>query len=133
VRMPRVRFTVRRMMLVILVVAIAVGGWIEAGRYRLWLRRRGSEYSRLAFRHSGYASNYRRQALSSEKIAESFRDMARLAPGSASESRQVEKDHLDKAARLRSLADKEDKLANKWQLARQRPWLPVEPDPPAPE
>jgi hypothetical protein len=132
-RLPRVRFTIRRMMLVILVVAIAVGGLIETGRYRIRLRRRSSEYSRIASSHSGKRLHYERQAKEAEDMAISFHYMAKVAPESAAESHRVERENLEQAALLSRLAQKERGLMNKWRRAQQLPWLPVAPDPPAPE
>jgi hypothetical protein len=132
-RMPRIRFTMRRLMVAVVLIALALAGWIEAGRYRERLRRRSFDYSQTATKHMLKEFTHRRRAEQKDGQGQSYLDMARLAPGSATESMQVAKDYHTEADRLRRLADQEKELTNKYRLASKRPWLPVEPDPPEPK
>jgi hypothetical protein len=128
-RLPRVRFTMRRLMVAVILIALALAGWIELGRYRFLLRMRSVDYSITSGKHSLKEATQRRRAKEKDTQGESYLDMARLSL----ESVQVAKDYQKEAARLRRLADQEKELANKYRLASQSPWLPVEPDPPEPE
>jgi hypothetical protein len=132
-RLPRVRFTMRRLMVAVILIALALAGWIELGRYRFRLRMRSVDYSITSGKHSLKEATHRRRAKEKDTQGESYLDMARLSLESATESVQVAKDYQKEAARLRRLADQEKELANKYRLASQSPWLPVEPDPPEPE
>ena len=101
-RLPRVRFTVRRMM-----VAVAVVALIQAGEN---LRRRSRDYAARADNYAveltlGGASEPR-PAITAEEILSERRNAERLRYCSAMEQ--------------------------KYRNAARRPWLRVEPDPPPP-
>ena len=104
-RLPRVRFTVRRMMVAVAVVAVAA--LIQGGEF---LRRRSHDY---AARADNYAVE-----LTLGGAEEPWPPIT--AEEIISEQR--------KAERLRYYSAMEQKYRH----AARRPWLPVEPDPPPP-
>ena len=106
-RLPRVRFTIRRMMVVVAVTAIAFGG--AAGLARV--ERLASEYRRLYARHSAEAQRF------SEEASRAL----------------VLRNARDRYVRASRLADYHAHLEAKYQHAAHNPWLPVEPDPPPPD
>jgi hypothetical protein len=108
-RMPRVRFTVRRLMVAVAVLALvaAIGE----------MTRRSASYDRLA---RYYAE---RETLSLDLMAA----FARPDRPELSEVCSVE------YARNRAFAEHEERLKRKYRRAARYPWLPVAPDPPEPE
>lgn len=106
-RLPRVRFTVRRLMVVVAVAAVAIGGaaWVvRVGRL-------ASDYRRLHARHSSEVQRYHEEA-SKALRSRNGRDRYVLAS---------------------RLADYHARLESKYGHAAHNPWLPVDPDPPPPE
>jgi hypothetical protein len=94
---PRLRFTVRRLMVTVAIVAVAMGSLA----YVVRLARLRAYYHRRAVECSSAAAMFRSPA---------YRD-----------------DVEDPVA-----ADRLDRLADKYERAAARPWLPVEPDPRGP-
>jgi hypothetical protein len=109
-RLPRVRFTVRRMMIAVAVVAILIGVGLQVkGLYQ-----RFHECSRQASTHGFYGEC-----------------LDRLANEWAQKDDRIES--LTQAKRLRLLAEYQRRIKAKYEAAKWRPWIDVEPDPPGPE
>ena len=102
-RLPRVRLTVRRLMVAVAVVALCLTAW------SYWDRRdeRYFEFAVKAMSHTTLAVAYE-----TGRPIGSLRERARVNPRKAAYH----------AA-----------LARKYEYAASRPWLPVLPDPPEPE
>jgi hypothetical protein len=120
-RMPRVRFTVRSLMVAVVVVAAVFGGWLEWRRYRIRIHNRSIVYTRAYSDHGLRAANLGGRAEKLDSQADGFTGTARLSPGSANESLRVAKDYRVQADRLRRLADHEQGLADKYNRARKSP------------
>jgi hypothetical protein len=106
-QLPRLRFRIRWMMTVVALVAVLMGG------FRLW---------RLRESYRQQAAWHRRLEVSSGRIARYAGAMSRIGiepPGAGAA--------LSKRAEYRA------KMRQKYEQAAARPWLPVEPDPPAPK
>lgn len=131
-RQPMIRFTVRRMMVVVALVAVAIGATLEVKR----LGRLSREYRRRAVTSAREERMWRREAkgevaseLEARCLSDALRakdqDLADLwaeqASASACEIREVG-EILNHHARLR----------RKYERAASRPWEPVAPDPPEP-
>ena len=117
-RLPRVRFTLRRLLLVIALLAVLMATGLELGR----ATRRAREYRQLAVAHAafrdlslGEADDYR--------YAYRHRTTADNRAGT---------DLLRSEAHERAMARYYDALFAKYLRAARFPWLPVEPDPPPP-
>ncbi len=115
-KVPRVRFTVRRMMVVVAVVALAFG------IFRLWALR--ELYLEKAANHAGFRAYMLR---SPESIAHW-------------EDRWTDQ-RIGKPARypwpggppfVPAMAKYHDAMRIKYERAARYPWLPIEPDPPDP-
>jgi hypothetical protein len=104
-RLPRLRFTVRRMMVAVAVVAFLFGA--EATRRR-W---------------ESLASTYRTKAVS-------FEHRALVSRHSRDHEAVLENDPEQR--KLKRIEDHYVALARKYQYAAHYPWLAVEPDPPEP-
>ncbi len=113
------RFTLRRLLIVIALLGVLMATLLEAAR----ATRRAREYRQLADAHAA------------------FRD---LSLGEADEYRyayvhraaadnRAGTDLLRWEANQRALARHYDVLAGKYRRAARFPWLPVEPDPPPPD
>jgi hypothetical protein len=111
-RWPRVRFTVRRMMVAVAVVAVGLGALILIARSHAYSVRAGNHGYREwrcweAIRV--YGADPRGVTLRGPEPVEVFID------------------------RSRRLAGYYATLRRKYEQAAARPWLPVEPDPPEPQ
>jgi hypothetical protein len=102
-RLPRVRFTVRRLMVAVAIVALCLPAW------SFWARRdeRYLEFAIKAMKHNTLAEAYE-----TGRPLGSLRERARVNPCKAAY-------HAT--------------LARKYEYAASHPWLPVAPDPPEPE
>jgi hypothetical protein len=116
-RLPRVRFTVRRMMLAVAIVAVVLEGLIVLGRYRY---------------HRDRAARVARTAVALRRM------IAKLPPG----QKALRTDLDDEDGSPAVLATPEacekflahlDRVVRKHEYAARHPWLPIEPDPPAPK
>jgi hypothetical protein len=120
--LPRVRFTVRRMMIAAAVVALPLGWWryremtALADRYR----QRYGWYTGLAALDLGEAEDWDRMAV--EKRKDPAQHPAWTLDQMAAAS-----------AGKRKMGNYYRDLASKYARAVARPWLPVAPDPPEPE
>jgi hypothetical protein len=147
----RMRFTVRRLMVAVAIVAIATGGLV------LW--RRASEFSRLArlygaweeFEKANFSiwskmsgSGFRRHR---ESLDQDLAEMTAAASPTdvhiyqkimqcqdrIAELKRAEVADTAEVKRSRVRAEHFGQLAGKYRDAARRPWLPVAPDPPEPE
>jgi hypothetical protein len=133
-RMPRVRFTVRRLIVAIAVIAIllAVGPQI---RRTIHLSRLSAGFARRAAMHDEYESIWREDE---RKWREREEDDRQLADQSDLRSvadfwrEQAERSAV-RAEKRKALADYHARMKAKYNAAARRPWLDVEPDPPPPE
>ncbi len=139
--LPRVRFTVRRMMVAVAVVAGVA--WAEG------MGRRRAEYLRLTTKWAGeeghfisvaedqedYAGRDRSQADRYEAWAKAESDPSRLDYDKDMARRHGEHAHdrWSLAASMRSRAAHASHLRHKYERAARFPFLPVASDPPEPE
>jgi hypothetical protein len=159
-RLPRVRFTMRRLMVWVAVVALALGGVLWAAR----LRRRSAYYVYVAQaydleakNHTTFIAFYRELAEQRRRpefhLGQDYQDATLFTNdygGRLTTERQGEWDPY--AARLRDPDPEQDEdrlralavqerrraayfaeLGTKYRRAAARPWLPVARDPPSPE
>lgn len=142
-RLPRIRFTVRRLMVAVAVAAVALGAND--------LRRRRERFLTLGATHKGNARVcvssadwYASTAAANEREAERLRaalrsndgakgphvqfasQMASTIEAAAADQRAEERKHRDRAR-------VHDALRIKYERAARSPWLPVPPDSPTPE
>lgn len=101
-RSRRIYNSIWTLMVAIALLAFLMGGFIELSRRRERYRRWAAEHTRRI-----------------------KRDEARAFSGSWREEREMAEDRRRRNAWHQA-------MANKWQLATYYPWLPVEPDTPAP-
>jgi hypothetical protein len=106
-RLPRFRFTMRKMMVVVAAVAVVETLWIETAR----MSRRRLDYQLRSIGHGIAAARYDGRGVVSCR--------GPLEPPSA--------------VRNPSRAAYHAAMSRKWADAAEHPWLPVEPDPPEPQ
>ena len=118
-RLPRPRLTIRRLMIVVALVGAALGG--EKMR-----RVRAERASKAAF-HESWADVWAEDGSRMDGIM----DQARHLDDDALRQRLVDFARERENTRAHERWDRE--MATKYARAAARPWLPLEPDPPAPE
>jgi hypothetical protein len=127
-RLPRVRFTVRRLMIAVAVVAILCGVGLQI--------RQTIRFSRLAARYADDGLFWRRQERNHRALGEKMRT-ASVDPEQGSGAAEFWRPYIEfqaeRAEKIKVLADYLAMMKVKYQAAARRPWLPVEPDPPEPE
>jgi len=116
-RIPRVRFTVRRMM-----IAVAVVG-IMLGTEKLW--RAHVLYAERASYHAGLRTHFLQSPASVAYWEQRWTSQREGLKGSYS--------WPDGPPFVTAIAAYHDRLRAKWERASRLPWLPVAPDPPEPE
>jgi hypothetical protein len=114
-RRPRVRFTVRRLMIAVAVAACLMAAWVGVAR----LRRLSSDYRVRTEQHAGIEETLRRIVASDGANAP-----VDVSPGPGLPSRRFT---------AGAVAEHEAALRRKYERASRYPWLPVEPDPPGRE
>jgi hypothetical protein len=122
-RLPRVRFTVRRLMVAMAIVGLLVGLMMRHLHFR-----RMADYHDSRVVESFEIGRPPREPGSLESAPASitvYNHFGRLV-GRAGKTR-------DGLKRLMSLSDWHEVMRRKFEYAARRPWLPVEPDPPEPE
>ena len=157
-RLPRVRFTVRRMMVAVAVVALSLGGWLWLGE----MRRRSAYYSALADayaleaeNHTGLISYYLRRAQEhpgSKAGRHYYADfqlvtsnhgvkltLGRRTDGPQAIPRLIDPNPERYAKAMRATSERErtradyfSRLKAKYRRAAVRPWITASPDPPPP-
>jgi hypothetical protein len=111
-RLPRLQFTLWRLMLVVAIVGLAMGGGVWG--YRMW---------RLSHVYELNARRYR----SAERL---FRELEAFYLATAEEKEKTKYNHL--AAVAASTADYHAARVRKYERAARYPWLAVESDPSEP-
>jgi hypothetical protein len=125
-RIPRVRFTVRRLMVAVVIAGIVLG--IE----RLW--HRSAEYAGIAGQHARKAIGWDEHVSWLDGVAAKH---ARKAATGTGDSRSRDRENADKWAAVangyRGMKGYHEAMRDKYAHAARYPWLPVAPDPPEPE
>jgi hypothetical protein len=119
--MPPPRFRLRSLLIAVAVVAATMGGGVESARViQAWniSRERAAMYAQWEQADRTFIRNAGQMA---RGLSDSHGD---------SLYRGILQERIDRAQRR---ADDLARLRRKWEHAAVRPWLPVEPDPPAPE
>ena len=117
-RLPRVRFTVRRMMIVVAVAAMLLGAYEMLGV---------SLYRRKQALHFGLAES---DAL--RELADHERITALIKGQAGTTARDRETKHIALGEQARKRAAYFTAMKRKYEIAAIRPWVSVEPDPPLP-
>ena len=107
--MPRVRCTVRRMMVIVALVAVLLEGWIVWNRYA-YCRERAATLA-------GFAAVLRRGIV---------KDPVELARGTHLDFEDGSAAVPATPVHARRMIDKMDQLAGKYARAARHPWLPLE-------
>jgi hypothetical protein len=124
-RLPRVRFTARRLMVAVVIAAIGLWG-IALLRLSAEYRRRASDMRRAQQAHSINAEIAGNVAEAIRREASSYPAFTSdLLPGASKYQRSKEA--------YQRKADHYSRLTEKYIRAARYPFLPVEPDPPEPE
>ncbi len=141
-RLPRWRFTVQKLMLVVALAGLAMGGGIAA--YRLW--RLSSEYARKAQLYQASEANFRKLAAfyleNAEHDGEAAAQVSAVETSDEKLIRELDQ-HADQsklwaarsrenAAECATMAVSYAALSRKYERAARYPWLTVDPDPPPP-
>jgi hypothetical protein len=143
-RLPRIRFTVRRIMLIVAITAVALGAndlRLRYQRYRAlssvheWT---GRSCSTMAERHAATAAGNEREAerlraaIRSDRESKHPQVVQGILQIAANTAAQAE---VERAAerKFRARAQFHEALRVKYERAARRPWILVEPDPPEPE
>jgi hypothetical protein len=148
-RLPRVRFTVRRMMVAMAVVGVAIWGIVQTNRWRertryytaradfldlqaRWDLFRESQSRSMAakFWETGKRGRFDERTIAilrdrRRTIGDRFDYIARIERNAAS--------YDESAVFSKRLADYHSSLSKKYRRAARYPWLRVAPDPPEPE
>jgi hypothetical protein len=137
-RLPRLRFTIRWMMVVVAIVALALGStlWgLKMRRLAHFYAVRASMSKQLETKHRGLEARVTREIQEIEKLQQEIgeprpvTDEPSFASISAKQMRRV----LEAVAHTKKLADHHATLRRKYERAARYPWLNIEPDPPEPE
>jgi len=129
-RIPRLRFTIR-----LLMIAVAIVGVFLTAARLVYLWR---HYQALAAMHASKEVNYVRQAQGAERRQDWCARQATIANLQSASVRGSTWERLATSSGaiahdLRRLAAHESRLKRTYERAARHPWLPVEPDPPEPE
>jgi len=129
-RLPRVRFTVRRMMIAVAIVGVLLASGMEAR----WLHRKHREYVNRASIDSEGERLYSEWAAWDIKHESDLRSMFKRYghEGLDDWARRMADYHGRQAAKFTLWANYHARMKAKYEAAARRPWLPVEPDPPEP-
>lgn len=134
-RPPRVRITVRGLMVLVALVAAFVGGERMLARGESY-RRRSAEHAAAAKAALGHAADFASFAAAERESARDYRDRAAfLGPEAESwAARNLEGAEYDEeaAAVYRKSADYHSDMQRKWEQAARLLWISVAPDPPDP-
>jgi hypothetical protein len=126
---PRVRFTIRLLMITVAVVGVL----LTAARLALFRR----HYQALAAMHASKEVNYIRQAEQYERKQDWCARQSTIAKLQSESVRGSTWDRLATSSSgaahdQRQLAAYESRLKSKYERAAAHPWVPVEPDPTGP-
>jgi hypothetical protein len=125
------RFTVRRLMIAVAVVAILLAVGLEAR----WMHQKYQGYTRRAFLHAYGESMYSEWVAREIKSEAGYRSMVEKYGQTGFEVHLLHLADLNgrNAAKHTLWAEYHTRMKVKYEAAMRRPWLPVEPDPPRPE
>src|SRR5947209_518836 len=121
--MPRIRFTVRRMMAAVVIAALALGGE-RVRRHREWCIERAKVHGFEAESYALYGD---------EDLYEPSFDPSTTAEEMERQAAVRRKNEADEASLRRSKSTYHSALRAKYERAARYPWLPVAPDPPEPK
>ena len=151
--MPRVRFTLRWMMIAVAIVAVILGGEMMRRRRATYLERAteelveerryqeaaedceqaASEADSIADQRRHDAEVYRQRAVSKQGNTAHAESDRRLAERQAINNQESAEDARAIGKIFRARADYHRNLRRKYANAGRRPWLGVSPDPPEPD
>jgi hypothetical protein len=121
-RVPRVRFTLSRMMVAVTIAAFAIGGWTG------WLRYRAIES--LSKQYQDRARGYSWSLVLDLGEASDMEEMAAQKISNPELWPRYSLEQLnDMAKSLRKRCDYKQAVVKKYEHAARYPWLPVAPDP----
>jgi len=142
VRLPRPRFTVRRMMVAVAIMAAVLG----AGKWLIGLERRRGLFLDRASSHRATVRYYAsRIALLRQRAAEASHHVAyysrRRVPHFSRQEAEEQRRCYEAFVRRLSIEERRSErklldhigLARKYERAAARPWLDIPPDPPMPD
>jgi hypothetical protein len=155
-RMPRVRFTVRRMMVAVAIAGVVTGiavlkkkrdGFLERARFHAMVEQSGLEIAESFFAVAGAFREFADGAMPADSLPrlvvhptsrpdDEYVFIPQHDPPAETDSGQLEQDGSGIAAiafRNRENAAWHGALKRKYERAARYPWLPVAPDPPEPE
>src|ERR1700678_4432361 len=122
-QLPRARFTVRRIMAVVAVIAIATGGVVLMKRREAY-RIRAAFHSRQEQVAGGRLRHWSHEAARLEGLPSD------VSPPVPEHDRRLVAELVDYS---RNRVVHHRRLKAKYELAARSPWLPVAPDPPSPD
>ena len=131
-RLMRTRFTVRRMMAVVAIAAILLGPGLQAWR----VYRNFREYKQRASQHSIFETIWTKQKHEWSSKESEWRSIAKDLEQKGKDFRsavEIAEIYATIAENPTRLAEYHARMKEKYEAARRRPWLPVEPDPPEPK
>jgi hypothetical protein len=127
-RLPRLRFTVRRLMIAVAIVAVLIVAGLHVET--------AIRFSRRASIHAGGEVFWREQEQwhreMAKKLLTSHERLKLLRVDDTWNIEHAESFNLE-ADKIKSWADFHASMKAKYRAAARRPWLPVEPDPPSPK
>jgi hypothetical protein len=124
-RLPRVRFTVRRMIVVVAVIAAVLGGGIEVERLR-----RPYLYRQEAAKFAGNGRYWYERFLDYQQAIMGSKKLTHTGDSSTEEMAEAEMGEA--ARRYREIIWWSSKMKEKYERAASRPWESVPPGPPRP-
>jgi hypothetical protein len=127
-RLPHLRFTVRRLMVAVAIIAILIGVGLQI--------RQTIRFSRLAARYAEDGLFWRSQERNHRALGEKMRT-ASVDPEQGSGAAEFWRPYIEYQAerveKIKALADFHARMKTKYEAAARRPWFSVEPDPPRPD
>jgi hypothetical protein len=144
-RMPRVRFTVRGMMLAVAIAGLACSGEAMRRNYEITetirIRRPGHEWRAEFHRDEAREARLRYEKAETHLARRIATRKFYGDPSSAAEWDERLRASVDRSIRdledvresSKRAAEWHERLRAKYERAARSPWLPVEPDPPAPK
>lgn len=131
-RMPRI--TIRRMMIFVALTALIFTGsmaTMRGGPLSGTYRQKAADHAAKLPGLNTVAELHANAARACRERAESHRNSGRTEDAASSTEQATYWDRS--VAALRERANYHDRMRRKWAYAVRYPWLPVEPDPPAPK
>jgi len=134
--MPRVRFTERRLMIAVAVMALLIAGSIQSLRLNRVSREHARRVAVLLVRESRLRPLILEEEVRLAEVSMRMEELRRKGDNSSLSYQYAKADHDMRSRFLgmaRKTANQSMVLRLKHQSAIYRPWLPVEPAPPEPE